>query len=82
MTDSGNPGDIRRKKGRPAGKQKEGRTISCYLRDDLYNGLAAYCDETGLSKTAVIERAVQDFLGRKYLSQVQDQLQEGGGSNG
>lgn len=55
---------VARKKGRPAGKQKEGRTISCYLRDDLYGGLTAYCDETGLSKTAVIERAVQDFLRR------------------
>lgn len=54
-----------RKKGRPAGKQKEGRTISCYLRDDLHSGLSAYCDETGLSKTAVIERAVQEFLEKR-----------------
>lgn len=64
MRNGENQAGARRKKGRPAGKQKEGRTISCYLRDDLYNGLAAYCDETGLSKTAVIERAVQDFLRR------------------
>lgn len=54
-----------RRKGRPSGKQKEGRTVSCYLRDDLYAGLVRYCEETGLSKTAVIERSVQELLEKK-----------------
>lgn len=64
MHDTRDPGTARRK-GRPTGKQKEGRTVSCYLRDDLHAGLTRYCSATGLSKTAVIERAVQDLLERK-----------------
>ena len=64
MRNTDSPEGLRRK-GRPSGKQKEGRTVSCYLRDDLHAGLTAYCEATGLSKTAVIERAVQDLLERK-----------------
>lgn len=64
MHDANKPAGQRRK-GRPTGKLKEGRTVSCYLRDDLYDGLTKHCAQTGLSKTAVIERAVEDLLVRK-----------------
>lgn len=64
MSDNRNTGQARRK-GRPSGKQKEGCTVSCYLRDDLYAGLVRYCEETGLSKTAVIERSLQEMLERR-----------------
>lgn len=65
MRDNDGTTTKKKKKGRPAGKQKDGRTVSCYLRNDLYDGLARYCEQTGLSKTAVIERAVQDLLEKR-----------------
>ena len=65
MAHDANTAGQARRKGRPSGKQKEGRTVSCYLQDDLYEGLSRYCEATGLSKTAVIERSLQEFLEKK-----------------
>lgn len=46
-------------KGRPRGKQKNGRTISCYIRNDIYEALVRHCDITGQTKTIAIERAIE-----------------------
>lgn len=45
-------------KGRPRGKLKEGRTISCYIRSDIYEALIKHCEVTGQTKTIAIERAI------------------------
>jgi hypothetical protein len=42
--------------GRP---KKEGRDINCFLRKDIFDKLEEYCDETGLTKTTAIERALE-----------------------
>lgn len=45
-------------KGRPKGKLKNGRTISCYIRSDIYEALVKHCEATGQTKTIAIERAI------------------------
>ena len=42
--------------GRP---KKDGRDINCFLRKDIFDKLEEYCDETGLTKTTAIERALE-----------------------
>lgn len=46
-------------KGRPRGRQKNGRTISCYIRQDIYDALMLHCERTGQTKTVAIERAIE-----------------------
>lgn len=49
----------RQAKGRPKGKLKDGRTISCYIRSDIYEALIEHCERTGQTKTIAIERAIE-----------------------
>lgn len=46
-------------KGRPRGRNKNGRTISCYIRQDIYEALMRHCEITGQTKTVAIERAIE-----------------------
>lgn len=46
-------------KGRPRGQTKVGRTISCYIRSDIYEALVRHCEITGQTKTVAIERAIE-----------------------
>ena len=46
-------------KGRPKGKLKNGRTISCYIRSDIYDALIKHCEITGQTKTIALERAIE-----------------------
>ena len=55
----GMDGAVKQAKGRPRGKTKNGRTISCYIRDDIYEALAKHCEATGQTKTVAIERAIE-----------------------
>jgi len=48
-------------KGRPRGKLKDGRTISCYIRSDIYEALIKHCEITGQTKTIAIERAIEQM---------------------
>lgn len=48
-------------KGRPRGKLKNGRTISCYIRSDIYDALIKHCEVTGQTKTIAIERAIEQM---------------------
>ena len=50
-------------KGRPKGKLKNGHTISCYIRSDIYNALIQHCNATGQTKTVAIERAIAQMTG-------------------
>jgi hypothetical protein len=51
--------DKQTNKGRPRGKLKEGKTISCYIRKDIYDKLIKHCEVTGQTKTIAIERAIE-----------------------
>ncbi len=50
---------VKRVKGRPSGQTKVGRTISCYIRSDIYEALVRHCERTGQTKTVAIERAIE-----------------------
>ena len=39
--------------------KKDGKTVSLIMEKDLYDKLEAYCDETYLTKTAAIEKALR-----------------------
>ena len=51
--------NVKQTKGRPRGKLKEGTTISCYIRSDIYEKLIEHCEKTGQTKTVAIERAIE-----------------------
>lgn len=50
---------VKQAKGRPKGKLKNGKTISCYIRSDIYDALIKHCEVTGQTKTIAIERAIE-----------------------
>lgn len=52
---------VKQAKGRPKGKTKTGRTISCYIRSDIYSALVRHCEMTGQTKTIAIERAIEQM---------------------
>lgn len=52
---------VKQAKGRPRGKLKDGRTISCYIRSDIYDALIKHCEITGQTKTIAIERAIEQM---------------------
>lgn len=52
---------VKQAKGRPRGKLKDGRTISCYIRSDIYDALIKHCEVTGQTKTIAIERAIEQM---------------------
>jgi hypothetical protein len=53
---------VKQAKGRPRGKLKDGKTISCYIRSDIYEGLIKHCEITGQTKTIAIERAIERMI--------------------
>ncbi len=53
--------EVKQAKGRPRGKLKEGKTISCYIRSDIYEKLIKHCEVTGQTKTIAIERAIEQM---------------------
>lgn len=42
--------------------KKDGERFCCYLRKDLVNMIDDYSAETSISKTAVVEKALQKYL--------------------
>ena len=53
---------VKQSKGRPRGKLKDGKTISCYIEKDIYEGLIRHCEITGQTKTIAIERAIKKMI--------------------
>lgn len=45
-----------------ARQKKDGHFLNCYIRVDIFDRLAKYCDETSIPKTAVVEKALQEYL--------------------
>lgn len=37
---------------------KDGKFWNCYMRQDIYDTLTRLSEETGMSKTAIVERAI------------------------
>ena len=46
-------------------KKKEGHFFNCYLKNDLIFKINAYSEEAGLSKTAIVEKALDDYFNKK-----------------
>ena len=44
--------------------KKDGKTVSLIMEKELFDRLEAYCDETYLTKTAAIEKALKMLLDR------------------
>ena len=42
--------------------KKVGDYLHCYIKSDIMADLNAYIDETGYSKTVVVEKAIRMFL--------------------
>jgi len=45
--------------------KKDGKTVSLIMEKELFDRLEAYCDETYLTKTAAIEKALTELLDRE-----------------
>jgi hypothetical protein len=45
--------------------KKDGKTVSLIMEKDLYDKLEAYCDETYLTKTAAIEKALRMMIDKE-----------------
>ena len=50
-------------------KKKEYSTVSIKMDKEVFELMDAYCEDTGVPKTAVIERAVSKYIKDKSLSQ-------------
>lgn len=42
--------------------KKEGTYLNIKLRQDLYDRLCEYCEESGMPKTSVTEKALDQYL--------------------
>ena len=47
-----------------ARQKKDGQFLNCYMRKDLYNRVEAYCQETMIPKTAIVEKAVEEYMNK------------------
>ena len=45
--------------GRP---KKDGQYINCYVKKNIATDLEKFCEDTGLSKTVAVEKAVEKYL--------------------
>lgn len=45
-----------------ARSKKPGRYLNCKLAQPIYDGMSKLCEETGLEKTVVAERAIRMFI--------------------
>lgn len=42
--------------------KKDGVYFSCYLRKDIFTMLSNYSERTGIPKTFLVEKALEDYL--------------------
>lgn len=42
--------------------RKNGHTLNCIVREPEYNCLKKLCDITGFTKTAIVEKALKQFI--------------------
>lgn len=56
--------------------KKDGQYFNCYLRKDILERLTAYSDETGIPKTFVVEKALQEYLDKVIKIEMDSQAKE------
>ena len=42
--------------------KKDGKFLNCFIKREILEHLTAYSDETGIPKTFVVEKALQEYL--------------------
>ena len=42
--------------------KKDGKFLNCYIRKDIFEKLELYCNDTSIPKTAVVEKALEQYL--------------------
>ena len=42
--------------------KKDGKFLNCYVNKEIIERLANYSNETGISKTFIVEKALQKYL--------------------
>jgi hypothetical protein len=52
-----------------AREKKNGRFLNCYVQQDIYDRLSLYSKETMIPKTAIVERALEEYLKAKCNSE-------------
>ena len=52
--------------------KKDGKTVSLIMEKELFERLERYCDETYLTKTAAIEKALKTLLDRYEERKTED----------
>lgn len=43
--------------------KKDGEFLHCYIKSNIMNDLNKFCEDTGFSKTAAVEKALTQYLG-------------------
>lgn len=42
--------------------KKDGEFLHCYIKSNIMNDLNKFCEDTGFSKTAAVEKALTQYL--------------------
>ena len=59
-----------------AKNKKDGQFFNCYLKKELCDKMQAYSDETSLSKTSIVEKALDQYVESVYKKQEDDHEDE------
>ena len=53
--------------------KKEGQFLNCYIRKEISEALTTYSDDTGIPKTRIVEKALQEYLDTVMKSKTDSQ---------
>ena len=56
--------------------KKDGNYINCKIRQDVYEGLTLYSEYSMIPKTALIERALQEYLDKVMPAELKKAKEE------
>lgn len=56
-----------------AKEKKKAQFFNCYLKQDLLDKIQAYSIETSLSKTAIVEKALEQFFANSESKEGEDE---------
>ena len=42
--------------------KKDGHFLNCYIKQELWDEITRYSEETRIPKTAIVEKALEDFF--------------------
>ena len=52
-----------------ARQKKDGHFLNCYIKQDLWDTIDQYSEETSLPKTAIVEKALEDYFKKNRAAQ-------------